>query len=407
MTDRYPTETEVGGFVPAEPWGRGRRAVASLALAEDDSEHPRLDRVTRLATMLFDVPISTVTVLEGSRAWYPSAQGIREREAVSEQTFCATVVAENRSIVVADARTDERFRALEAVQDGSIRFYAGRPLRDRDGNVLGSFCIIAGEPRTLAAADETAFEELAQLAEQELVASTEKAAVSAIQTVLQPEGSDAVDDWRVEAVCLPALAVGGDFFDYAVSPEGLMVCLGDVMGKGTTAALLGAGVRGTLRGVRPQVLAGGDLGESLGVVARAVFPDLGRAQSFVTVFEAVIDPADGTTRWLDAGSGLCVVRRADGTVEQLAGDDHPLGLWEEDTWTEQRAVLSPGDRLLVFSDGLLDLLDDQARWLGPVGGLLAAHDDPAALVQTIRRLTAERTGIDDVTVVAVYRDPAA
>jgi phosphoserine phosphatase RsbU/P len=405
VTARSTPGDEPAGLVAADPATNRQHAVASLGLGEIVG-NPRLDRVTRLAQAFFDVPISAVTILDGPTAWHPSVQGADLRDLPVEQTFCHQVSKEGQTMIVPDASVDPRFAHLGLVADGSVKFYAGRPLRDPAGNILGAFCIVDSESRTFDLKQAAVLEEMAQLAEQELLTSTENAEVSAIQTVLQPSGSARRGAWAIEAACIPALAVGGDFFDYHAGSRALMVGVGDVMGKGTSAALLGATVRGTLRGSMPRILEG-DLGTSFTAAATALHDDLDRAGSFVTAFGAVIDAASGDTRYLDAGSGLCLLRRADGSVEQLAGDGHPLGLFDDDKWFEQRTNLGPGDRLMLFSDGLLDLVEDQAAWHAPLGELLATHDDPAELVATVRRLVSERTGLDDVTVVVVYRSASA
>jgi len=398
-----PAQDAIAHLVPAEPEGRRSRAVSSLGL-DEVQPRPGLDRVTRLARMMFRVPISSVTVLDGDNAYFPSVQGMDLRQLPRRQTLCETVVTTRDLLLIEDAQSDRRFEEVESVRAGAVRFYAGRPLRDRDGTVIGSFCIIDSQPRSLDADELSAFEELAQLAEREVLADHEDASISATHAVLQPRSSLERGPWRIETACVPAQSAGGDFCDVHSGSRGLMVGLGDVMGKGTSAALIGASVRGTLRGSLMTFMeSGGELGHSFGLAARTLWPDLERAGSFVTVFGAVIDPESGRLRYLDAGSGLCLIRRADGAVERLAGAGRPIGVLPDDEWSEGSSVLGPGDRMLLFSDGLLDLIEDQPRWQEPVSQLLTAHTDPASLVDHIRRLTLERTGIDDVTLIAVYR----
>src|SRR6476620_8761339 len=158
------------------------------------------------------------------------------------------------------------------------------------------------------------------------------------------------------------------------------VGMGDVMGKGTGAALVGAGTRAAVRGPHPAVTAGADLGVTVTQVARSLLPDLERAGSFVTLFEAAIDLDDGLLRYVDAGMGLALLRHADGTFERLSGRDRPLGVLPDDHWTEHETGVEPGDRMLVFSDGLLDLLPDPLAWVEAVGELLASHDSATGLL---------------------------
>jgi serine phosphatase RsbU (regulator of sigma subunit) len=183
----------------------------------------------------------------------------------------------------------------------------------------------------------------------------------------------------------------------------LHVDMGDVMGKGTGAALVGAGARAAIRGTHAAVTAGADLGVTVTHVARSLLPDLERAGSFVTLFEAAVDLEDGLMRYVDAGMGLALLRHADGTLERLTGRDRPLGVLPDDHWTEQQAELGPGDRMIVFSDGLLDLLDDPEAWPDAVAGLLAGADTAPGLLAEVVALGAQRVALDDVTVVAVYR----
>lgn len=364
----------------------------------------RLDRVTRLARTIFGTTWTGVTVVEQDKAWFPSVQGFEPRVLPRRQTFCDHIVRRGGTLVVPDATADPQFAQLPVVTDQGIRFYAGVPLHDAAGQVVGSLCLYDTAPRELDADQRETLEDLAAWAEQELQSSAELVRAAEVQTSMLPSGPLPVEGWDVHGICLPSLAVGGDLFDYATSHGVLHVGLGDVMGKGTGAALLGAGVRTALRRTHEAVVAGVDLGITVTQVARGLTPDLQRAESFVTLFEAAVDLDDGFLRYVDAGMGLCLVVRADGELERLSSDDLPLGVLADAHWTEQDTTLEPGDRLLLFSDGLLDLVDDEVRWWEPVGRLVREHDDAGALLATIARLTAAGSPTDDVTVVAVFRE---
>ena len=377
--------------------------LVAETLGRWEQRSDRLDRITRLARTVFDVAWTSITVMDDDRAWFPSAHGFDQEVVPREETFCHHTVRADADVTVADASLDERFRALPAVVRDGIRFYAGVPLRDATGNTVGVFCLYDTRVRELDTDQQQTLEDLAAWAEQELLASAEMLRASQVQASMLPSGPIRLAGWSVHGMCLPALAVGGDLFDYAVSDDVLHVGLGDVMGKGTSAALLGAGVRSTLRGTHQAVVAGVDLGVTVTQVARALSADLHRAESFVTLVEGAIDLDDGYFRYVDAGSGLCLVVRADGTVERLGSDDLPLGVVPDAHWTERSTTIEPGDRMLIFSDGLLDLVDDQVAWWVPIGAMVAEHEDVSALLAHIGELTARARPGDDVTVVAVFR----
>ncbi|MDO9496703.1 MAG: GAF domain-containing protein, partial [Nocardioides sp.] len=114
---------------------RRQRAVESLQIPERGNE--RYDRITRLARTLFAAPMTSITILDGDRAWFPSSQGIDADEVPRSETFCDTTTDLGKLLVVGDAAHDPRFGQLPSVRDGAVRFYAGHPLRDAIGNVVG------------------------------------------------------------------------------------------------------------------------------------------------------------------------------------------------------------------------------------------------------------------------------
>jgi hypothetical protein len=386
---------------------RRQRAVDSLGLSAPvrQQRDDRFDRITRLAARVFDASWASITVLDGDQAWFPSAQGFDISLMPREDTFCSRTTSQARLTVVPDASLDPDYADLPAVVNDGIRFYAGVPLSDPLGNVIGVFCIYDHAPRTIPGTDLETLEDLAAWAQQELIGSSEMLRAGKVQKAMLPAAPIHRAGWKVDGICLPALAVGGDLFDFALTNDVVHIGLGDVMGKGTGAALVGAGVRAAVRSTHPDVVSGVDLGATTHRVARTLQGDLDRNESFVTLFQCAIDTATGALRYVDAGAGLCVVLRTDGSVDRLLGSDRPLGILPEDTWTEHHTSLAPGDRMLVFSDGLLDLLDDQVEWWHEVGRLVGAHAEPAGLLLAVRAMTAELVGTDDVTAVAVYRSP--
>ncbi len=380
--------------------GRRQRAVESLGIVESGHED-RLDRVTRVARAVFGVPLSSVTVMDHDRALYVGRAGFDDPESARSDTPCSLVTDTGEVITTDDARVDPRFADLGAFNDNGLGFYVGHPLRDGSGNVVGSFCLMDAEPRQLTNDEMVDFHDLAAWAQAELLADAEASASRATQQALLPDGPLEVDDVRVDGVCLPSLSVGGDYFDYGLVGRFVHVAVGDVMGKGVGAAIIGSSVRAACRAASPHVTTGQELGLAVDRIERAVQRDLQRTSSFVTYFHAVLDLDTGELSYVDAGAGLSLVVRADGTVQHLAGTGLPLGLDEQEHVTETTR-LDPGDRLVVMSDGVLDVLDDDLDWALEVGGLASRTDGPG-LLDSIAALTHRRSSRDDVTVVVMDR----
>ncbi|WP_309648984.1 SpoIIE family protein phosphatase [Nocardioides sp.] len=379
---------------------RRERALASLGLAETMGS-ARLNRITDLVTQALGLPISTVTVLDGDRASFPASTGTDGEDMAVSDTFCEVTQALGATVVVEDARLDDRFSEKRAVQEDGIRFYVGQPLRDVHGTVVASLCMADMETRTLRDEELALFLELASWAEQELVGAAEMRLAGEAQSALLPPGPVSHGVWRIEGNCVPASAIGGDFYDYDISTHVASVRLGDVMGKGTAAALIGAGVRACLRGTNDAINAGVDLGVTVTRAARVMEPDLERTSAFSTLFEAAVDLEDGTLRYVDAGSGLALLVRSEGEVVHLLGQDRPLGILPGDHWTEHRDEVRPGDRLVVFSDGLLDLVGDSPGWVDRVSALVRKYDDPADLIAEVSEQSRLLSTIDDVTIVVL------
>ena len=83
--------------------------------------------------------------------------------------------------------------------------------------------------------------------------------------------------------------------------------------------------------------------------------------------------------------------------------DRPLGILPDDHWEEVEVELGTGDRLVLFSDGVLDLLEDPDDWPRAVGAWVAEADDLPSFLTAMARHATEETPLDDITVVAVFR----
>lgn len=143
-------------------------SVYALELLDTPPEE-RFDQLTRVATKIFHVPISTLTVIDANREWFKSCQGLSKIEGDRTTSFCAHALVENRMLVVQDTTQDERFADNPLVTgEPHIRFYAGVPVKGPDGARVGVFCIKDTKPREFSKDDREILEGLAKWAELEI-----------------------------------------------------------------------------------------------------------------------------------------------------------------------------------------------------------------------------------------------
>jgi len=237
-------------------------------------------------------------------------------------------------------------------------------------------------------------------AEQRAVERELDRAASVQQSLLPPDARTLPATFSVVGACVPARTVGGDFYDWYSTPDGMALTVGDVMGKGVGAGMIAAAVRSVVRSSVEDPDPASALRRATVGLATG---DDDTAVQFTTCFHVRITPT-GDMRWVDAGHGLAFLRRADGRVERLRSTDLPIGIGT--AWTARTATLDAADTLVCISDGVLDLFDDELEAVGRVEELLGATGDPAAIVQEVIALAGTEERPDDVTVVAASFVPA-
>lgn len=122
------------------------------------------DRITALAARLFSVPIAIISVVDHDRIWFKSHHGTPVEQIDRDPGLCASAILQNNPWVVQDAAADPRTLTNPLVADSfGLRFYAGVPLRTRDGHNLGTLCILDHAPRTLTDEETTTLQDLASV----------------------------------------------------------------------------------------------------------------------------------------------------------------------------------------------------------------------------------------------------
>lgn len=144
-----------------------KRLEALFALKILDTEpEVAFDNLVELASVLFDVPMSTVTLVDKNRQWFKSKKGINVSETDKKLAFCTRVVSDNSLLVVQDATKDTYFQNNTLVKNAPyVRFYAGVPLLSPNGYPIGSFSILNTKPGKLNPQQTALLQMLAHQAE--------------------------------------------------------------------------------------------------------------------------------------------------------------------------------------------------------------------------------------------------
>jgi serine phosphatase RsbU (regulator of sigma subunit) len=208
------------------------------------------------------------------------------------------------------------------------------------------------------------------------------------------------DGFELAAHFTAAKEISGDFYDWYRQDKGLLVfTLGDVMGKGLPAALMMATARAALRGS-----AGIErLDEGIKRASDVMSAALEVNHAYVTAFHAVFDPSSGELHYVDAGHGHARLLRGATGQETLPLRSAPIGIFPDSLFAVGTATLNPGDTLVVFSDGLLDLRPDLATKDVPLPYEARRAGSAQEMVDILARGSKGRDLFDDVTVLALKR----
>jgi len=173
-----------------------------------------------------------------------------------------------------------------------------------------------------------------------------------IQQHLLARHSSRIAHADYSATCRQAHAVGGDFYDFLSLPnDALGIAIGDVAGKGISAALLAANLEATLRAEARR--APSDLAEVIATVNQQ-FHEACFEEGYATLFYAAFDPATRTLQYVNAGHNPPLVRRADGSIEWLDSGGAPVGMFSAWLYQEGEVLLNPGDLLIAYTDGIVE-----------------------------------------------------
>ncbi|MFH9426110.1 PP2C family protein-serine/threonine phosphatase [Streptomyces sp. NPDC017529] len=350
------------------------------------------DRIAALAGRLFDAPMATVTIVDSDRVWFKAAYGLEGATQTGREACLSTsAILSDTPLVIPDTHRDALTRAHPMVAGpAGIRFYAAAPITTPDGHRLGAVDVLDTRPRRIRPEQAAALTDLATLVmdqlelrlsalrmlrrERELLevarAARDRAEqdqartaafAAALQSSLLPPALPHVPG--LQAACHYTTAsihdIGGDFYDiFPLGTDRWAFCLGDVSGRGTTAAALTSMIRHNLR---CTALLEPDPHTVLETLNSALLADPAADVHLCTLIFGtfVPDPAGGFVITL-AGGGhppayhLRPARRglrARAEPMHLSGG-MLLGVLAEAPIASRTFRLAPGEALLLHSDGL-------------------------------------------------------
>lgn len=225
-----------------------------------------------------------------------------------------------------------------------------------------------------------------------------------IQSDLLPRNSPEIPGYDVDGTTEPCRMVGGDYFDFEYDGEVLHLALADVSGKGIGAAMLMVALRATVRAHWRD----GSLPEATSRINRTFHMTV-PSDKYATFFVARLELRTGCLTYVNAGQNKPLLIQPDGQWQSLEVGGTVVGAFAETSYQQGTAVLEPGARLLVFSDGISESWPDADvadRQLVAISQLRSRDTSAAALRADIFHAVDQASGFktaDDRTLLVIQR----
>jgi phosphoserine phosphatase RsbU/P len=298
---------------------------------------------------------------------------------------------------------DNLYNATERVKAGDFSYRITIPARDQLSALGQAF-------DTMTASVERLLKE----SQEKLRLESELVIAREVQNQLFPREIPAVRGLELLGMCRPASGVSGDYYDFLrLDEDRVGIVLGDVSGKGISAALLMAAIQSALRaqiknGYSPTSHPGSAIVSTASVVARLnrQLHESTPIEKYSTFFLAVYDGKTRKLTYTNAGHLSPVLFRRD-SMERLDVGGTVIGMFASVDYLESEVQLYPGDVLLAFTDGLTEPENTYGEEFGEARLLEAARralgGPPESLVEEIYRSVGDWTGSpelqDDMTVI--------
>jgi serine phosphatase RsbU (regulator of sigma subunit) len=238
----------------------------------------------------------------------------------------------------------------------------------------------------------------------------ELALARSIQASFLPEAIPSLPGWQLAAALEPARQIAGDFYDFIhLSGGKLGVLIADVADKGLGSALYMA-----LSDTLIRTFAS-DYAQEPALVLKTVNQHIlrnARANLFVTVFFGILDPINGHLSYANAGHNPPFLVGTNKGISTLENTGMPLGIDEQNEWSQREITISPGETLLMYTDGVTDAQNEQGEFIDRkiilntlqqnVGK--PAQDVQNSILDKVHHFVGEAARFDDLTLVVLMRE---
>ena len=361
-----PKPPDVSG--PAGLVINGQTDLPAGGLAES------LSRVAALAAMSLGAPRAFVAVAgTRSRPALGCPSGLHGQPSTFEQTRCADVAGSGNNLILDNARVERHSSSSDVPGPASTMAWAGVPVHDEDGHVLGALWAADPAPRQWSASDVMLLENLAEIVSGEvalwalLAHNARRAALAQIleESLLPPRlptipGLEVATRYAAAGKDTRVLGDLCDVFPSLGRTWGMVV--GDVCGKGPIAAKDAVLARNTLRAMARRLTRPALILADLNQVLLDWPTDEPR---FLTAIYTSVRPFPGgaVVRISSAGHPLALVRSANGYVHEFGRGGTLLGVLSDPELHDSQKILRAGDSLILFSDGVTEARSESDRGL--------------------------------------------
>jgi phosphoserine phosphatase RsbU/P len=333
------------------------------------------------------------------------------------RTLISHVTSNCTAVLTADAQYD--FSQIDSVHLLSIRSIMCSPLLSTDGVATGAVYLDSQQGSQFSKADldilaavstqlsmAINYVRLHEAAMKYALVSRDVESARAIQLKVLPEASPQIPGFEVAGFYRAARHIGGDYYDYIPLSDGRWaIVLGDVVGKGVPAALTMVRLATETR-----------FALEVSTNPTAVLTRLNQRlpNNFITLIVTIVDPASGLVCIGNAGNELPLLRRADGSTDFIGNEctSCPIGVDENETYSQITFPLSAGESLSIYSDGVCDAESAQLLRFGRERLKVLVAENQSSAQSSVERIVNEvdafmgtHPQFDDICFVQIRRMP--